>query len=49
MSKRRECPYCGSLKVREEADKDDVLFYSGGVKIFGKKMVCTDCKREWKV
>lgn len=46
---RFKCPYCGSKKVREEIDRSNPIYYSSGVPIYGKKMVCTDCKNEWKV
>lgn len=46
---RRRCPLCRSKKVREETDKSKALYYLAGSPIYGKKMVCTDCKHEWKL
>jgi len=44
---RMKCPKCGSLKVTQHKDMKKVLNYSGGMAIYGTKMVCNQCSNEW--
>jgi hypothetical protein len=45
--KRNACPDCGSLNFTEATDKEKVIYYSGGMPIYGKKYTCNKCGKKW--
>lgn len=47
---RRRCPNCGATGafILEVDDKENVIYQDMGMKMYGKKYKCGDCRHEWK-
>jgi len=48
--RRRQCPNCGAAGafILEVDDKEHVIYQDMGMKMYGKKYKCGDCRHEWK-
>ena len=48
--RKRQCPKCGAAGafILEIDDKENVIYQDMGMKMYGKKYKCGDCRHEWK-
>jgi len=48
--RKRQCPKCGASGafILEVDDKEHVIYQDMGMKMYGKKYKCGDCRHEWK-
>ena len=48
--RKRQCPNCGAAGafILEIDDKEHVIYQDMGMKMYGKKYKCGDCRHEWK-